>query len=228
MVEASIFRPRVIAETPPGTPRLAACRIERGGRMLPQAEYRLTEAEKRRAAAMGSTRRRAQFVAGRWLMHRLAVEVLGEGGYVLDTLDDRPLLRASDGATASCSISHSAEVVLCAAARAPATGVDVELVRPRSDFDALCARVLHPRERLRLRGIDEAARWQGFYELWTAKEAVAKALGIGLAFPFGALCISGERIEEAPPGYGLEDSAWQLRALDAGPGMAAALAWREG
>jgi 4'-phosphopantetheinyl transferase len=226
MLAATLFRPRVIAETAPETPRLAGCRIERGGHPPLEAEDCLTEGERRRMAAMASARRRAQFVAGRWLLHCVAGEVFGEAGYALDTLDDRPLLRASDGSTASCSISHSGEVVICAAARAVATGVDIELIRPRSNWNALCARVLHPRERLRLRDLDEASAWRGFYELWTAKEAVAKALGIGLAFPFAALCISGDRIEDAPPGYELEDAAWRLHALDAGPGLAAALAWR--
>jgi 4'-phosphopantetheinyl transferase len=226
MLSAAFFRPRFIAETLSGVPLVAGCRVAPGDVPAPDAATWLTADEGQRAAAMRGDRRRAQFIAGRWLLRRVAGELFGDAGYVLETSADRPFLRTRDGSSASCSVSHSGNVVVCAAGRVVACGIDVERVRPRSDWNALCERVLHPAERRRLAQLNDAARWRGFYDFWVVKEAVAKALGIGLAFPFAALCIADGRIRETPPGYGLEDAAWRVCALDVGPGMAAALAWR--
>ncbi len=189
----------------------------------------LTPGEAARAAAMGSARRRAQFVAGRWLLHRTASEAFGAQGYAFDAPEGRPVLRAAAPASrASCSISHSANVVLCAAGESRACGIDVEAIRPRKDLAALCARVLHPRELERVRGAAGHERWRRFYEIWVVKEAVAKALGIGLGFPFRELAVATDaRLEEAPRELGLLAPSWHVRALDAGDGVAAALAWQD-
>lgn len=231
MLGARVFRPLPTGEMPPGAgraPLVSGCVLDDFFVAHETCDW-LTPSEATRAAAMGSARRRAQFVAGRWLLHRTASEAFGAHGYAFDAPDGRPVLRAlAPAAAASCSISHSANVVLCAAGKSRACGVDVEAIRPRRDFPALCARVLHPRELARVRGAPEHERWRRFYEIWVVKEAVAKALGIGLGFPFRALAVAADaRLEEAPPRFGLLAPSWHVRALDAGDGVAAALAWQD-
>lgn len=75
------------------------------------------------------------------------------------------------------SLSHSngMAAVLCGSAGS-AVGVDIEYIRPR-DFASLAEWVAQPHEQIEL-----AARgWQAddFYELWTLKEALLKAGGLG-------------------------------------------------
>jgi len=55
----------------------------------------------------------------------------------------------------------------------------------------------------------------GVLRLWTAKEAVLKAMGTGLSTPLNALSVRPG--EDAPP--------WNLRELDLAPGYAAAVAF---
>ena len=75
------------------------------------------------------------------------------------------------------SLSHSGSRLAFAVAQM-AIGCDVERVKPRP-FDAIAAAFFRAEE------ADELARTADqqtlFYRLWTAKEAVAKALGLTLA-----------------------------------------------
>ncbi|MFI6255590.1 4'-phosphopantetheinyl transferase family protein [Micromonospora zamorensis] len=129
--------------------------------------------------------------AGRLLLDRPMAELVlthGPGG--------RPLVRASDDPAGSCglpvSVSRTAGLVVVAARRAGAIGVDVERVRPLPAL-ALARRWFPPAELTWLADRPEAGRAVDFLRLWTAKEAVGKALGQGLRG-------GGLRREMPPPG----------------------------
>jgi len=83
--------------------------------------------------------------------------------------------------SASMSISRSRDMSAVAIGRHCRVGVDLEAVRPRADLPALAELTM---------GIPERRRWQRvpgrdqdlfFYGTWTCKEAVLKALGLGLS-----------------------------------------------
>ena len=194
-----------------------------------ELEWLSTE-EKSARAAMGSARRRAQFAAGRWLLQHAGRFVLGDSArYRVQLVDERPFL-AIEGAAArvAASLSHSGDRVLGALATAGLVGVDVERIRPRKEWDELASFALHPAERERIDALQGAARWRGFYRAWTLKEAMAKALGIGLALPFNRISFSTDNcIEAAPRGDGLMDGIWHFYTLELGAEYAAAAAWRE-
>lgn len=159
-------------------------------------------------------RRRTQSAAARQLLRYAAEQAFGPGCRI-----------ESIHAT---SISHSANLVLCGLARSGRLGVDVERIRPRRDWDGLARVALHPVEREELGLLPENLRWTGFYRAWTMKEALAKALGIGLGLPFDRILVSRDgRLEEGAGIAGLSAVGWRFLALDAGPGFAAAVAWNE-
>jgi 4'-phosphopantetheinyl transferase len=72
------------------------------------------------------------------------------------------------------SVTHKSDVVGGVAAQLP-VGMDLETIRPVSD--ALLAKVADGDEWLLVRG----DRQKQFFRLWTAKEAVLKAVGQGMA-----------------------------------------------
>jgi 4'-phosphopantetheinyl transferase len=188
----------------------------------------LTQAEAVRAAAIARPERRAQFVTGRWLLRDAAARVFGENAYRLDYVDGKPLVGATDGRPAALSLSHSAELIVCAAGHVQALGVDVERIRPRGDWNALAAWSLHPSERERLEGAREAQRWRSFYQAWTFKEALAKALGVGVfGLAFNRIAVSEDGLlEQTPQDVRLRKRDWRLCPLSVGEGFAAAVAWR--
>lgn len=78
-----------------------------------------------------------------------------------------------------------------------------------------------------LASLPEAIRGAAFLELWTAKEAVLKAVGRGIAFGLDRLHVaSGGRHPVLRWLDGDNAQAWQLHRVAVDKGYIAALAWR--
>ncbi|WP_433341923.1 4'-phosphopantetheinyl transferase family protein [Micromonospora sp. CA-111912] len=91
----------------------------------------------------------------------------------------RPFVRAGDAAELPVSVSHAGDAVVVAARRAGPVGVDVE-TRRELPAVALARRWFAPGEAAWLADRPAERRAEAFLLLWTAKEAVGKALGRGL------------------------------------------------
>lgn len=181
--------------------------------------------EERRFDAMASSKRRRQFLLGRFLALRALEHEYGGQARSWRVHTDgagRPFVVAHGCAVPAISISHSGEWAVCALCGADALGVDIEALK-RRDLDALARGVLAPTEQAALGALSEAAQLQAFYRLWTLKEAYLKALGRGLDVPLGELAFALEeppRLVAAPA----EARAWQFRSFLTTPGYIAALA----
>lgn len=86
------------------------------------------------------------------------------------------------------SVSHSAGLVVVAAALGVRVGVDVERIALRGA--EMPVRALSPAERAVLADTPEQQRVPAFIRYWTRKEAVLKATGDGLAAAPGTLTVS--------------------------------------
>jgi 4'-phosphopantetheinyl transferase len=137
----------------------------------------------------------------------------------------KPALENADGPV--FNVSHSGHVALIALAPGGAVGVDIERCRPEAELAPLQGLVLSPSEQL-----DHARDGfaMPFMERWVVKEAVLKALGLGIADHLQALSVSPASV--SPTSYCLEHSlpvssplqAWPLPAPS---GYAAALGYAE-
>lgn len=116
-------------------------------------------------------------LAGALLLGRVDTELV-----LTHDREGRPVVRVDEATRPvelAVSISRTAGLVAVAARRAGAVGVDVELVRPLPALE-LAERWFPPAEVAWLGDRPEARRTVDFLRLWTAKEAVGKALGRGL------------------------------------------------
>lgn len=145
--------------------------------------------------------------------------VVGEHG--------RPALHAELGTAFDFNWSHSGEQALVALAHGLAPGIDLEHHRMRNNVLDIAQRFFTAEEAAWLARLDESEQRIAFLELWTAREAVLKALGRGIAFGLDKLAFRRDagglvlqRLDGDEPG------AWQLHALDVGADAFAALAWR--
>ena len=82
-------------------------------------------------------------------------------------------------ATISLNLSHSRKHGLIALVPHGRLGVDVEECVPRKDFDEMSEAVFGPHEQSALACVRGRDRVQLFFRLWTIKEALIKALGLG-------------------------------------------------
>ena len=124
--------------------------------------------------------------------------------------------------------SHSNGLGLMAFAQDLPVGIDLERIRPMPDADDVAGRFFSPRESRALRSIPPQGRLAAFYQCWTAKEALVKALGHGLAMPLDRFTVSFApdlpvRLVHLDTG---EPDDWMLTRLRPCPGFSATLAVR--
>ena len=144
----------------------------------------LDEGERSRRDRFRHDGRRRQYTLCRAALRAILCGRLDCGNEELSFVESehgKPAAMLSDvPAPASFSVSHSGVHGLLAFAREGRVGVDVEERAPRRDLDALIAAVLAPDERGELASTIGHHRVARFYDLWTIKEALLKALGTGI------------------------------------------------
>jgi 4'-phosphopantetheinyl transferase len=139
----------------------------------------------------------------------------------------RPALAKSHDQPLGFNWSHSGNQALIAIGRGIEPGIDIERLRSRPRALEIAARYFSDDEAAALAALPASVRPTAFLELWTAKEAVLKALGRGLAFGLDRLSVAQgadqpvlRRLE------GDDVDAWQLQRLPVDAALVAALAWR--
>lgn len=138
----------------------------------------------------------------------------------------KPELDGSDRDRLTFNLSHSGRHVLIGIGDT-AIGVDVEAYRPIGDPLAIARAHFHPAEVAALTRLSGSERIGAFFRCWTRKEAVVKALGLGLSLaldrfrvavtPSEAALLCWERADPSEKG-------WSLHDLDLGPEAAGAVA----
>lgn len=88
------------------------------------------------------------------------------------------------------NLTHSGELALVAISTSAEVGVDVERLRPMPDAVRLATRFFTPAESAALAQVPEPERASAFFRLWTRKEALLKATGIGITHGLGRFEVS--------------------------------------
>jgi 4'-phosphopantetheinyl transferase len=144
-----------------------------------------------------------------------------------DGAHGRPSLAAIHHSSVGFNWSHSGGHALIAVGRRIMPGIDLEQKRPRRRALALAERFFSADEATALAALPEAEQGAAFLELWTAKEAVVKAIGRGIAFGLDRFSVVREA-GQLRLRYLQDDDAdaWQLHRLELADDLVAALAWR--
>jgi 4'-phosphopantetheinyl transferase len=146
---------------------------------------------------------------------------------LVDGEHGRPQLGSAHDPSLGFNWSHSGDHALIAMGRHVTPGIDLERLRNRPRALAIARRFFGNEESATLTALPAEARSAAFLELWTAKEAVLKAIGRGLAFGLDRLSItSGPAGLELVGLDGDDPRAWQLQRLSIDQLHVGALAWR--
>ncbi len=123
------------------------------------------------------------------------------------------------------SLSHSGDLAALAVAAFP-IGLDIEIMRPVSRD--LPDRYFSAIERDGLRALHGETWREAFFRCWTRKEAVIKALGMGLAFPLADFDVSFGNDEAAAltrlAGAPMAATEWQVHHIDVSSDCVGAIA----
>jgi phosphopantetheinyl transferase len=132
----------------------------------------------------------------------------------------KPRLEIADGKPLYANISHTRGWVAVALTSAAEVGVDIEAERPIPDLQELAAVALAPGERRALAAATEPIGL--FFRLWTRKEALIKALGVGLGTSLTEIDVVDPSRPKLPPGLFQSVSITDL-AICGGPPAAVCL-----
>ncbi len=163
-------------------------------------ERSLSLDERERAARFRFAADRQRFVSGRGLLRLLAGAYLGCApaaapiGY---GAFGKPYLAMRSGPEAiAFNLSHAGALVVFAFRRGHALGVDIEQLDCRLDVSQIAHQYFTAQETADIMARSTQERYLRFFEFWTLKEAVVKALGKGLTLPLREFDVSA--IGEAP------------------------------
>ena len=140
----------------------------------------------------------------------------------------KPRLEPPRGVT--FNMSHSGGIVLIGLSRGFEIGVDVEALRPVHERDGIVARYFHPDEAADFARIHPDKAQGAFFRCWSRKEAVVKALGVGMSLDLHRYRVTCAP-DDAPQVLALEGDAdprpqWSLLDLDLGAEHVGAVAAR--
>jgi 4'-phosphopantetheinyl transferase len=143
----------------------------------------LSADELSRASRFVSPTDRQGYIAARSAMRGVLAHYTGTTAAALEfaySERGRPSLKSPAIPLIDFNLAHSGDVALLAVCSSR-VGVDVEPLRQRpQDFMDIATRFFSPGEASALAQLPSAARWRAFVSAWTMKEAVTKALGVGV------------------------------------------------
>jgi 4'-phosphopantetheinyl transferase len=189
--------------------------------------------ERQRAASFVFDKDRRRFAAGRGILRDILARYVGiHPADILFNVGSagKPYLADQSGRSLQFNLSHSGNLALLAVTVGEEIGVDVEWVRSTVEVDQVAPIVFSPAEMAVLNGLVMPHKREAFFNGWTRKEAIVKALGAGLGYPVRQLTVAiapdePVRLIQAQE-EALNGSRWTLAALSPGPGYVAALAHR--
>lgn len=206
-------------------------RLAREAAIAADAAACLSPAERqaaRRFSDLGVARR---YAAGRARLRQLLGQRLGVDARQVELAEGAHGKPALCGASAASrlhfNVAHAGDVTAYVFAVGREVGVDIEVLRPCADADAVVDAFFSPSERAAYHALDICQRQRAFLDGWTRKEAFVKALGRGLQLPFPAFDVTlapGVPAQLLRVG-GVAGAAcgWTLHSLAPGAGLVGAL-----
>ncbi len=132
------------------------------------------------------------------------------------------------GASLRFNLSHSKNLALVALTVEREVGVDLESIDERVEIEALARRFFSPEECRGLLGLPEERRRDGFFHIWSQKEAYLKGRGDGVVLGLDHFAVAPDPNAPAALLDDRKDPAarerWTLLTLDPGAGFSGALA----
>ena len=182
------------------------------------AKY-LSDDERGRLEAAASTTRRCEFALGRgllrWVLSQHAPLLPKAWRFAL-AASGKPyaLLPAPQPQSIAFNLAHSGGAIVCAVAHgAHAVGVDIEDHTQERQWQAIARRWFAPTELAHLEALAPEAARDAFWDLWTMKEARAKALGESVVSELGRPLAAAEGrhfLANLPPSHRV--AAWVIAA----------------
>jgi 4'-phosphopantetheinyl transferase len=105
------------------------------------------------------------------------------------SFNGKPYIKENDK-NIQFNISHSKEYLLVAAIQAIDIGVDIEKINYSLDYSLIGKDIFSPEELKVFNSYSKQQQLHSFYKAWVQKEAISKALGLGLSIGFNSFSVN--------------------------------------
>lgn len=182
--------------------------------------------EQARAARFKFDQDRQRFIAARGILRLILGAYLSQEPAALSFSygpQGKPSLNQSEEhRVIQFNVSHSHGMALYAFATTREVGVDIEAIRPMTDWEAIARRFFSPQEVTDILSWPQDLQQEAFFRYWTSKEAYLKARGLGMALSLKSFDV--RLSEDGSNALQSEDSdRWTLRGLNPASGYTGAV-----
>lgn len=192
----------------------------------------LTESERERARRYVVEPPRRRFLRCRRALRRCLGELTGcpPASIAFGTeRNGKPTLRHPECEQFRFNVSHSGDWGVIAFGWGCPLGVDIETLDPQLDILGLADRFFSAAEQAELRWLPAELQRQGFYRLWTSKEAYMKGLGLGMLLPLGSFTMQADpRLPPQLMGGEVREGPWFGVGFGVGEDLPGVLLWSGG
>jgi len=142
------------------------------------------------------------------------------------TVNNKPILTYDKNL--HFNLSHSSHRAIIAFTKNRPIGIDIEYMQEKETLDNLAKRFFSSQEYNEYKLLPEQHKTQGFYNAWTRKEAVVKAIGIGITCSLKSFSINltpGSKAKLLSMHNQNDVTNWQLYGFNPEEKYCAAIAW---
>lgn len=100
----------------------------------------------------------------------------------------KPFLKSNN--SFQFNMSHSGEKIAFAIAQDIQIGIDIEYKKNKINVNSIAEMIMSPTEAFLFHQLEEKDKPHSFFDFWTKKEAILKAAGKGLSYPFNKIDVS--------------------------------------
>jgi 4'-phosphopantetheinyl transferase len=197
-----------------------------------EAEQMLPKSERDKSEHFRFEIHRTRYIKGHYMLRTLLGRYLGVDFYDQEfhaNLYGKPSLKnGKDTNPIYFNLSNSENICVCAFTHDGDVGVDVEKIHDLSDMGSIVERFFSPLEKKKFRSLPEHSRKKSFFKYWTRKEALLKAMGMGLSFPLNKVDVLSKQEESSEVFIKTNEldaeTEWTLRDINIVEGFASSLA----
>ena len=195
-------------------------------------DQRLPESERDRSERFRFEIISVRYVKCHYLLRVLLGQYLGTDFYHQEfycNQHGKPSLKNERGSNSIYfNLSNSENICVFVFTEDGDIGVDVEKIHDMTNMDSIVESFFSPSENINFCSLPKQSRKKSFFKYWTRKEALLKAMGIGLSFPLDKVdVISGQ--EESSDAFIKttelnSKTEWTIQDINIFEGFASALA----
>ena len=150
--------------------------------------------ERARAARFRFDIHRNRFIAGRALLRHVLAELTGTPPETIEFVygeHGKPAIKAGG---LHFNLSHAENRAIIGVTQAGPVGVDIERMKPDRARPEIAGRFFAPQETQALAGLSGDVYANAFFQIWSRKEAVLKAVGTGIGGGLSSFSVPSDEL----------------------------------